>query len=103
MWKEYTMLQIRFPYQFEEAYGAKYGGKTAFYPCHRPTITSSYGEADDELARTSQKYHKELMDANRSHILSTIKSKADFKKKYPVYPTKAPNPLPQKHIIPRLS
>ena len=93
------MLNIRFPYQFEEAYSKKYGNQTKYFGNGvAPTIHISYALADNDIRRKNQMFHNEQMVATRNHTLATIKSKADFQRKYPYYPTPAPCPLPNKNI-----
>ena len=93
------MLNIRFPYQFEEAYSNKWGNKTKYYGNgEAPTIHISYALADNDIRRKNQMFHNEQMVATRNQTLATIKSKADFQHKYPYYPTPAPCPLPNKNI-----
>jgi len=93
------MFHIRFPYEFEEYYGQKYGGRTSYYPSHMPpTIQISYALSDNEIARKGQQFHMEKMAAERKKVIETIKSKAGFKMKYPCYPAPRANALPHKNI-----
>ncbi len=94
------MLNIRFPYEFDDAYAKKYGGRRAMYPSYLPpTIQITYPMADNEFRAKQQKYHAELMSAERKKVIETIVSKDNFQHRYPCFPTVIPNRLPAKHII----
>jgi hypothetical protein len=94
------MLNIRFPYEFDDAYAKKYGGRRAMYPSYLPpTIQITYPMSDNEFRATQQRYHAELMAAERQKVVNTIISKDNFQHRYPCFPTVIPNRLPNKHII----
>ena len=94
------MLNIRFPYEFDDAYAKKYGGRRAMYPSFLPpTIQITYPMSDNDFRAKQQRYHAELMAAERKKVLETIISKDNFQHRYPCFPTVIPNRLPNKHII----
>lgn len=64
-----------------------------------PTIQITYPMSDNEFRATQQRYHAELMAAERQKVVNTIISKDNFQHRYPCFPTVIPNRLPQKHII----
>ncbi|NBV77886.1 hypothetical protein EBR66_07005, partial [bacterium] len=94
------MLNIRFPYEFDDAYAKKYGTRRELYPSYLPpTIQITYPMSDNSFRATQQKYHAEKMAAERKKVMETIISKDSFQHQYPCFPSARPPHIPNKHII----
>jgi hypothetical protein len=90
--------QIRFPYQFEEAYRQKYGNERRYiHPCPKP-VPIEYAMSDLESQRRLQIYQLEKMAAERKKKLAEIRDKELFQHKYPMYPTPRQGYVPSNPI-----
>lgn len=79
--------QIRFPYEYDIAYRAKYGDARHYTGYNNPAPSPiHYALSDVKGQRIHQEYQLEKMRAERERKLAEIRDKALFQHKYPMYP-----------------